>query len=63
MMIEMTGHDRAFIVPLLVAVATLIARTLDPLSIYDARLSDEELAERQRRREPALLCGLPPVGT
>jgi H+/Cl- antiporter ClcA len=56
-MIEMTGHDRAFIVPMLVAVvvATLIARTIDPRSIYDARLSDEELAERQTLREPAPL--------
>jgi H+/Cl- antiporter ClcA len=57
LMIEMTGHDRAFIVPMLVAVvvATLIARTIDPRSIYDARLSDEELAERQTLREPAPL--------
>jgi H+/Cl- antiporter ClcA len=55
LMIEMTGHDRAFIVPLLVAVAvaTLVARTIDPRSIYDARLTDAELAERQRLREPA----------
>ncbi len=57
LLIEMTGHDRAFIVPMLVAVAvaTLIARTIDPRSIYDARLSDAELAERQRLREPAPL--------
>jgi H+/Cl- antiporter ClcA len=55
LMIEMTGHDRAFIVPSLVAVAvaTLVARTIDPRSIYDARLTDAELAERQRLREPA----------
>jgi H+/Cl- antiporter ClcA len=57
LMIEMTGHDRAFIVPMLVAVAvaTLVARTIDPRSIYDVRLTVEEFAERQRLREPAPL--------
>ncbi len=55
LMIELTGRDRAFIAPMLVAVtiATLTARTIDPRSIYDARLTDDELAERQRLREPA----------
>jgi chloride channel protein, CIC family len=53
-MIELTGHDRAFVVPLLIAVAasTLVSRTIDRRSIYDARLTDEELAERQRLRDP-----------
>ncbi len=57
LMIEMTGRDRAFIVPMLVAVAvaTLVARTIDPRSIYDARLTDEEFMERRRLREPAPL--------
>lgn len=55
LMIELTGHDRTFVVPLVVAVvtATLLARTIDARSIYDARLSDEQLAERQRLRQPA----------
>jgi chloride channel protein, CIC family len=55
LMIELTGHDRAFIVPMLIAIglATLIARTIDPRSIYDARLTDEELARRQAMREPS----------
>ncbi|QXX76379.1 chloride channel protein [Methylovirgula sp. HY1] len=55
LMIELTGHDRAFIIPLVVAVvlATLVARTLEIRSIYDARLSDEQLAERQKLRAPA----------
>jgi H+/Cl- antiporter ClcA len=55
LMIELTGRDRSFLVPLLVATvaATLIARTIDPRSIYDARLTDAELAERQRLREPS----------
>lgn len=51
-MIELTGQARAFIVPLLlvVAVATLVARTIEPRSIYDARLTDDEVLERQRGR-------------
>jgi H+/Cl- antiporter ClcA len=57
LMIELTGRDRSFIVPLLVAaaIATLVARTIDPRSIYDARLTDAQVAERQRRRELAAL--------
>ncbi len=48
LMMELTGHDRSFIVPLLlgVATATLVARTIESRSIYDARLTDEEVAER-----------------
>ena len=56
LMIELTGRDRTFIVPMLVTVfvATAVARTIDQRSIYDARLSDAELAERQRLRELAV---------
>ncbi len=52
LMIELTGQARAFVVPLLlvVAVATLVARTIEPRSIYDARLTDAEVLERQRGR-------------
>ncbi len=51
LMIELTGQARSFILPLLliVAIATLVARILDARSIYDARLSDEEVRERQRQ--------------
>ncbi len=54
LMWELTGEDRSFIVPLLLAVAgaTLVARTIEPRSIYDARLTDAEVRERQRMREP-----------
>jgi len=54
LMMELTGRDRSFIVPLLLAVvsATLVARSIEPRSIYDARLTDEEVAARQRTREP-----------
>src|SRR6202042_739366 len=53
LMMELTGHDRSFIVPMLLAVvtATLVARTIEPRSIYDARLTDEQIAERLRLRE------------
>lgn len=58
LMIELTGRDRSFILPLVVAVATatLVARSIEARSIYDARLTDEEIAERQRIRDrpPAL---------
>jgi H+/Cl- antiporter ClcA len=53
LMIELTGRDRSFMLPLLliVATATLIARSIEPRSIYDARLTDEEITERQKLRE------------
>jgi CIC family chloride channel protein len=52
-MMELTGRDRSFVAPLLLAVATstLVARTLDSRSIYDARLSDQQLRARQRARD------------
>ncbi len=53
LMMELTGRDRSFVVPLLLAVgaATLVARTIEPRSIYDARLTDAEIAARQKARE------------
>src|ERR1700722_11950942 len=50
LMMEPTGQDRSFIVPLMLAVviATMISRAIEPRSIYDARLTDAEIAERQR---------------
>ena len=53
LLMELTSQDRAFILPLLVIVcsATLIARTIEPRSIYDARLTNEQIAERQRLRD------------
>ena len=54
LMMELTGRDRSFIVPLLLAVATatLVARTIEPRSIYDARLTDEQVKARIKSREP-----------
>ncbi len=53
LMMELTGRDRSFILPLLLAVgtATVVARTIEPRSIYDARLTDQEVAARQKLRE------------
>jgi chloride channel protein, CIC family len=53
LMMELTGRDRSFILPLLliVGIATLVARSIEPRSIYDARLTDEQLEQRQKLRE------------
>jgi len=55
LMMELTGRDRSFIAPLLLAVitATLVSRMIEPRSIYDARLSDEEVKARLAAREPS----------
>jgi H+/Cl- antiporter ClcA len=55
LLMELTGYSRSAIVPLLliVATATLIARTIEPRSIYDARLTDAQVLERQKARENA----------
>ena len=53
LIMELTGYSRAAIVPLLlmVATATLVARTLEPRSIYDARLSNAQVRDRRRAGE------------
>jgi CIC family chloride channel protein len=55
LMIELTGRDRSFMAPLLLAVitATLVSRMIEPRSIYDARLSDKEVKARLAAREPS----------
>jgi chloride channel protein, CIC family len=55
LVMELTGRDRSFIVPLLLAVttATLVSRTIEVRSIYDSRLTDEQLRERLKFREPS----------
>jgi len=35
----------------IVCVAALVARSVEPRSIYDAKLTDEQIAERQRLRD------------
>jgi H+/Cl- antiporter ClcA len=52
LMMELTGRDRSFIMPMLLAIgiATLVARTIEPRSIYEARLTDEQVEARLRIR-------------
>jgi H+/Cl- antiporter ClcA len=56
LVMELTGFARAAVLPLLLAVttATLIARTIEPRSIYDARLTDTQVHDRQRARNRAM---------
>ena len=53
LIMELTGRDRSFIVPLILiaGISTLISRSIEQRSIYDARLSDEQIAMRQKARE------------
>lgn len=53
LMMELTGRDRSFVLPLLLitAIATMVSRTVEPRSVYDARLNDEEIQARQRLRD------------
>jgi len=55
LIMELTGYARGAIVPLLIVVtlATLVARTIEPRSIYDARLSDVQVRDRQKARDHA----------
>ncbi|MDQ1470780.1 MAG: chloride channel protein family, partial [Bryobacterales bacterium] len=52
LMMELTGRDRSFIMPMLLAagIATLVARSIEPRSIYEARLTDEQVEARVRIR-------------
>jgi chloride channel protein, CIC family len=58
LIMELTGHARSFVLPLLliVAAATLTARTIDPRSIYDARLNDDEISQRRQQRQGGTLA-------
>jgi H+/Cl- antiporter ClcA len=53
LLMELTGRDRSFILPLILiaGISTLISRSIEQRSIYDARLSDEQIALRQKMRE------------
>jgi chloride channel protein, CIC family len=55
LVMELTGRDRSFILPMLIAVvtATVVARTLDERSIYDARFTDRQMQVLQKAREPS----------
>ncbi len=55
LMMELTARDRSFMLPALVAVvtATVVARSLDPKSIYDARYSTQEVGALEEERKPS----------
>jgi len=55
LMFELTGHNRSFVAPMLFAVttATLVARIIEPRSIYDAKLNDQQVAARIAARAPS----------
>jgi chloride channel protein, CIC family len=54
LMMELTGQARAFAPPMICAIviATGTARLIEWRSVYEARLTNEEVAERLRAREP-----------
>ncbi len=56
LLMELTGRDRSFILPMLIiaGISTLVARSIEPRSIYDAKLSDEEIEARQKMRDERL---------
>jgi H+/Cl- antiporter ClcA len=63
LIMELTGRNRSFVAPLLLAIATatLVARSLDVRSIYEARLTEEEvLARRAARPETPVAAARPP---
>jgi chloride channel protein, CIC family len=53
LMMELTGEARAFALPMLTAivVATVTSRLIEQRSIYEARLTDEQVEARLRMRE------------
>ena len=55
LMMELTGQARAFALPMLTAiiVATATSRLIERRSIYEARLTDEQVAARLKAREPS----------
>jgi H+/Cl- antiporter ClcA len=55
LLMELTGRDRAFVLPLLIVVvtATVISRTLESRSVYDVRFSDQEVKRQIQERKPA----------
>src|SRR5580700_1613654 len=54
LMMELTGLARAFALPMTtsIVIATATVRLIEWRSVYEARLTDEEVAERLRAREP-----------
>lgn len=55
LLMEMTGQGRSFVLPMLLAatISTMLSRSIEPRSIYDARLTKEQIQMRQRLRDKA----------
>jgi len=55
LLMELTARDRSFLLPMIsiVVTATVVARSLDARSIYDARFSNSEVRQQQSDRQPA----------
>jgi len=55
LMMELTGQGRSFVLPMLLAatISTMISRSIEPRSVYDARLTHEQILIRQRLRDKA----------
>jgi H+/Cl- antiporter ClcA len=55
LVMELTARDRPFLLPLIIAVATatIVARTLDERSIYDARFTTSQVEKLQLARKPS----------
>jgi H+/Cl- antiporter ClcA len=53
LIMEMTDRNRSLLIPVALAVvtATLVARSIDNRSVYEARLSEEQVRERLRMRQ------------
>jgi chloride channel protein, CIC family len=54
LMMELTGQARASALPMLavIVIATATARLIEWRSIYESRLTNEEVADRSAAREP-----------
>ncbi len=66
LLMELTGRDRSFLLPLILisALSALISRSVEQRSIYDARLSDDQIALRQQMRErESNEIGIRPAGS
>jgi len=64
LIMELTGRDRSFILPVLLVVGTatlVVARSIESRSIYDARLTDKEVEARRKSPEAPLPVSARPV--
>jgi len=55
LLMELTARDRSFLLPMIsiVVTSTVVARSLDVRSIYDARFTNSEVRQQQSDRKPS----------